>query len=199
MAGTATSWKTTNIAQSAGQLWRGLAIPGAGARLTLFTDGTPDATANPSAKHMGATKAGARMMVKSTLTEYFADEFQAAIARNVDVVNMGISAELLGVTDLDLVAFLLPGVGTKSAGAQYEEVSIGRTAITYDSIADIFPLIEDTTKYGIFHVYRGLNDAGVEWAQGRKELGGIPINIVGQEITTRASTDTLGKIWKQVV
>lgn len=198
MAGTSTAWKTTNIAQAAGQLWRGLAIPGAGARLTLHTDGTPDATANPSAKHMGATKSGAKVMVKSSMTEFFVDEFKASIARNVDSVQMGISAELVGVTDLNLVEFLLPGVGTWSTASGYEQVTIGTKAIAYDSVAEIFPLVEDTSKFGVFHVYKALNDSGVEWAQSRKEMGSIPVNLVGQEITTRAAADTLGSIWKQI-
>lgn len=199
MAGTATDWKTAKIAQNAGQLWRGLAIPGAGARLTLATDGTPDATANPNAKHLGATKAGAKLMVKSSSTKFTVDEFKGAIRTNIDSVEMGISAELVGVTDMDLMEWLLPGVGTKTSASGYEQVTVGSKTITYDSIALIFPLVEDTSKYGVFHIYSGHNDAGVEWAQSRKELGFTPISIVAYEITTRATADTLGSIWKQVV
>jgi hypothetical protein len=198
MAGTALDWKTAKIAQNAGQLWRGLAIPGAGARLTLFSDGTPDATANPNAKHLGATKAGAKLMVKSSLTKFYVDEFRGATVTNLDAVEMGISAELVGVTDMELLAWLLPGVGTRATASGYDEVSIGSKAIVYDSIALIFPLIEDPTKFGVFHIYSGLNDAGVEWAQARKEMGFTPLSIVGYEVTSRAAGDTLGKVWKQI-
>lgn len=198
MAGTATSWKTTAIAQNAGQLWRGLAIPGAGARLTLDADGTPDATANPNAKHMGATKAGAKLMIKSSMTNFNVDEFRAPIVTNIDTIQMGISAELVGITDTELMAYLLPGVGTRGTGSGYEQIQVGIKALAYDSVALIFPLIEDTSKYGVFHLYKALNDAGVEWAQARTELGGVPVNMVGYEITTRAATDTLGSYWKQV-
>ncbi len=51
MAGTATDWNAAAIAVTKGQLWANLAIPAAGARLTVATDGTPDAIANPNAKH----------------------------------------------------------------------------------------------------------------------------------------------------
>lgn len=198
MAGTAPSWKTTAIAQNAGQLWANLAIPGAGARLTLDADGTPDATANPNAMHLGATKAGARLMIKSSLTNFNVDEFRAPIVTNIEAVQMGISAELVGVTDMDLMEFLLPGVATQATGSGYEQIRVGTKALVYSSVALIFPLIEDTTKYGIFHLYRAINDAGVEWAQSRTELGGTPVNFVGYEITTRAATDTVGAYWKQV-
>jgi hypothetical protein len=198
MPGTAPSWKTTAIAQNAGQLWANLAIPGAGARLTLDADGTPDATANPDAMHLGATTAGSKLMIKSTLTNFNVDEFKAPIITNIEAVQMCIAAELVGVTDLDLMEFLLPGVGTATAASGYEQVSVGTKAIAYSSIALIFPLIEDTTKYGVFHLYRAVNDAGVEWSVGRTVLGSTPVNFVGYEITTRAATDTLGSYWKQI-
>lgn len=198
MAGTATSWKTTNIALNAGQLWANLAIPGASARLTLDADGTPDATANPSALHLGATKAGAKFMVKSSVTKYNVDEFRAPISASITAVEMGISCELVGVTHSELLAFLLPGVGTYSTASGYKQVTMGSKAIAYSSIACIFPLIEDTSKYGIFHLYSAINDSGVEWAQSRTELGFTPVSFVGYEITSRAAADTIGNSWKQI-
>lgn len=198
MAGTATDWKTSKIAQNAGQLWRGLAVPGAGARLTLHTDGTPESVANPNAKHLGATRAGSKLMIKSTLQNFNVDEFRAPVVTNLDTVAMGISGELVGVTDMELMAWLLPGVGTRGTGSGYDQVTVGAKAIAYDSIALIFPLIEDTTDFGVFHIYNGLNDPGVEFAVARKELGFTPFSIVGYEITSRAAADTLGSFWKQI-
>lgn len=199
MAGTAANWRSTALAQNQGQLWGSLAIPGAAARITLFSDGTPDATANPTAFHYGVTRAGSKLMIKSTQTKFYADEFRAPLLTNIDTIEMGISAELLAVTDMDVVTKLLPGVGTYATTAStFMEVRVGIKAITYESIALIFPLIENTAKYGIFNVYSALNDVGVEWSQSRKELGGMPVSFVGYEITTRAVTDTLGNYWKQI-
>ena len=199
MAGTATNWRATAIAQNFGQLWGLLAIPGAAARITLFSDGTPDATANPNAFHYGATKEGSKLMVKPTFDKYYVDEFRAPIVTNIGSLDAGISAELVGVTDMDVIKNLLIGVGTYATTASsFKEVRFGSTALTYQSAALIFPLIEDTTKYGIFNLYSALNDAGVEFAVGRKQLGFTPISLVGYEITTRAITDTVGNYWKQI-
>lgn len=199
MAGTAPSWRTTALALNAGQFWGSLAIPGAAARITLDADGTPDATANPTAFHYGATKAGSKLMIKSSQTKFYVDEFRGPIVTNIDSIEMGISAELVAVTDMDVVTKLLPGVGTYATTAStFKEVRVGIKAITYESVALIFPLIENTAKFGIFNIYSSLNDAGVEWAQSRKELGFIPVSFVGYEITTRAATDTLGCYWKQI-
>lgn len=197
MAATADSWKTTNIAQNPGRLYRGCAIPGAGSRPTL-TSGTPDDASNPSAAHMGATKGGSRVMVKSELQNYTVDEFRAPIVTSLNAISMGISAEIVGVTDMQLMAYLMPGMGTRSTGSGYDYITIGSKAITYDCTLLTYPLIEDTTRYGWAMLYSSLNDSGVEWAQSRTELGGVPISLVAYEVTTRAAADTLGQIGKQI-
>lgn len=199
MAGTATSWKTNAIALNAGQLWGSLAIPGAAARITLFSDGTPDATANTTAFHYGATKSGSKVTIKSSQTKFYVDEFRGPIVTNIDQVDMSLAGEVVGVTDMDLMTNLLPGVGTYATTAStFKEIRIGVKAIAYQSFALIFPLIEDVTKYGIVNIYSGLNDVGVEWTQSRKELGFTPFSIIGYEITTRVITDTIGCYWKQI-
>lgn len=199
MAGSTVDWKTTKIAYNPGQLWYDNAIPGAAARLTLFSDGTPDATANPSAKHAGGTKSGAKLMIKSALIKQNIDELRAPFSASVDTLEMGISAELVGVLDAVLRAFLLPGVATYATTAStFRETRIGITPLVYSSIAHIYPLIENTAKFGVFHIYSSLNDVGVEWAQSRKEVGFTPVSFVGFEISTRVATDTLGNAWEQI-
>lgn len=198
MAGTSDAWKTSNVAQNMGKLYRGCAVPSASSRPSLHTDGTPDSTANPSAVHMGATKGGSKLMVKSSMDKFNVDEFRGPIITNISSVEMGISAELVGVTDMQLAAYLMPGVGTRATGSGYDYIAIGSKAIAYDCVLLTYALIEDTSKYGWFQLYNALNDAGVEWAQTRKELGFTPVSFVGYELTSRAATDTLGQVGKQI-
>ncbi len=193
------AWKTTAIALNPSQIWIDLALPGAGARLTLHTDGTPDALTSTTAYHLGATKSGAKLMIKSTLGKKYVDEFRGPIASNIEEINMGISAELVAITSMVGMAKMLPGVGTyATTSSSFAEIRVGIKAIAYTCVAAIFPLIEDTAKFGVFNIYSSLNDTGVEWAQSRKELGFTPISLVGYEITTRAATDTMGNYWKQL-
>jgi len=198
MPGTADTYKTTLVAQNAGKVYRGMAVPGAGARPTLFTDGTPDATANPLALHLGATKSGTKVMVKPTYEKFFVDEFRGPIITNVSAAEMGIAAELVGVTDMQLAAYLLPGVGTRSTAAGYDYVTIGTKPIAYDCNIVTFQLIEDVTKYGWFLLYNAINNPGVAWAIARKELGYTPLNLEAYEVTSRASADTLGQFGKMI-
>ena len=53
MPATAKNYDSAVTAHGPTDIWLSLAIPGAGAEITLFTDGTPDETANPSARHVG--------------------------------------------------------------------------------------------------------------------------------------------------
>lgn len=198
MAGTATDYNSLVIAQTKGQLWANLAIPGANARLTLHTDGTPESVANPTAKHLGMTKEGAKFMVKPSYDEYFADEFAAPIKTNVGTTEASIEAELIQVMDMNLLELLTPGIGTYSTAAGYMQVQLGSRAIVYTSIALIFPLEADATKFGVFHLYRANNTGGIEIGLGRKQLSGIGISFKGYEITSRAAVDTLGNAWKQI-
>lgn len=203
MAGTARSWRTTALAQNAGDLWGSLAIPSASARMTLTapasgTGKTPDATENTTAFHFGATKAGSKLMIKPSFDKFNVDEFRGPIVTNVGGVEMGINCELVGVTDMDVIKNLLAGVGTYSTASGYKQVTIGSLAIAYQCVALVFPLIEDTSRNGVFMMYSALSDSGVEWTQSRKELGFVPANFVGFEVTTRAATDSLGNYWKEI-
>lgn len=202
---TAKNWRVAASTMNPGNLWGGLAIPGAAARLRIHeADGTPDATANASAFHYGATKAGADLMVAPQYDKFYADEFRGAIITNVGSLEMGIAAELLALTDIVAMNRLLPGIATYATGAlsgddaAYTESRIGIKAITYESLAHIFELRETAGEWGVFHLYSALNDAGIKWKQGRKEQGSTPVNFVGFEITTRAVTDTMGCYWKTV-
>lgn len=195
MADVTDAWKTTNIAQNYGRLYRTVAVPGAAARPTMGTAGILDSGV---AVHMGATKEGSKLMVKSELEKFYVDEFRGPIVTNVQTVNMGISAELVGVTDMQLAAYLLPGVGTRSTASGYDYVTVGTKAIAYDCVVLTYALIEDTTKTGWFMLYNAINDSGVEWAQSRKTFGGTPVSLVGYEVTSRATADTLGQFGKTI-
>ena len=198
MAGTADSWRGTALAAGYGRLYGQMATPGASARHTLFSDGTPDATANPNAFHFGVTDKGSKLSVKVNYTDFTADEFRGPLVTIVDKVEMSISTALLAVTDMDVVKNILAGVGTYSTAAGYKQVTIGSLAIAYQSVVLISQMIEDTTKYQVFALYSAINKSGLEWDQARVARGAMPVNFMGYEVTSRATADTLGNVWKQI-
>lgn len=199
MAGTATNNDVTVIANSPGQLWAGLAIPAGGAALTLDTDGTPDATANPSAIHLGMTREGAVFNVKPAFEQFYADEFSSPIKVRMTALEATLSAELLQITDADVLQKITAGFGTYSSALGYERTTFGVGVQSYTSIALIFPTEADVTKFAVFHLYKAFNENGLDSvAITRKGMSGINVMFRGVDITTRTATDTVGAYWKQV-
>lgn len=191
------NWRIAGRAQNAGQLWANLAIPGGGARLSLHSNGSPDATLNPTAVHLGATKSGAKLMIKPKYNNQFVDEFRTPVSTNISEVESAISCELVGVSDMTLVELLTAGFGTKTVGTGYEQTTFGIKEIQFTSIAHIFPLADDPTKFGVWHLYKALNDNGLEFSVSRKELGFTPVAFRAYEIPARDAADTFGSYWRQ--
>lgn len=198
MPGSTVNWDVAAIAQTKGELWANVAIPGAGARISLHTDGTPESVANPNARHLGMTREGAQFLVKPSYEKHYADEFLNPIKRSPGEIECAISAELLQVTDTQLLALLSPGVGTRSVGTGYEQLNLGQTVITFSSVALIFPTEADPTKFAVFHLYKTINENGFEIGIGQKKLSGTSVMFSGHDIPSRASIDTFGNFWKQV-
>lgn len=200
MAGTANNWRVAGRAIGSGILWGGLAIPAAGARLTLAAadaDGfvTPDATANPNAFAFGATKAGAKLMAKATRQDFFVDEIPAPIDTKLTAMETAISTELAAVNDYDIVKILAAGFGTYSTASGYKQLTLGTVNDAFQSIALIFPTREDPTKVAVWHLYKAINDAGLDFTVGDKEMAFTPTNFKGYAIASRARADQFGNYW----
>jgi hypothetical protein len=200
MAGTATNYDVLAIPQGViAQVWTGLAVPSAGARMTLATDGTPDATANPSAIHLGYTDAGLTITATETGQEFFADEVAAPIGTGLDSATVSISGTLLQVNDEDVMKVLAANIGTYSTAAGYKQFTLGfKTSLVTTSVAVIYPSPMDATKFAVFHLYSARNTAGFTFALGRKQRAGTPFTITGYATASRASADSLGNFWWQI-
>lgn len=197
MAGTSDNWTVTKVSKSPGRIYSGLAIPSAGARMTLDADGTPDSTANPNAVHLGMTKEGVKLLVKKETVQDFADEFAAPIRNNISLGGMAIEGSLLQVLDWDTLEVLAAGVGTKGSGTGYEEMTIGALTIAYSSVAVIFPTEADSSKVAVFHIYKGFSALDIDLNISRQSLAEIPFRFEAYEVPTRADADTLGNFWQE--
>lgn len=199
MAGTATNYDPTVIVvDTVAQIWAGLAVPAASARLSLHTDGTPDATANPNAIHLGHTKEGSKITIVSSLAKHFADEEAVPIKATVDVTDMSIEGEFLQVLDDDVLKKLTAPFGTYATASGYKQWTIGRKTLTYDSVAMIWPTPADATKFAVAHIYNGINEAGLSFQISRKGMASAPFKFVAYAITSRAAADAVGNYWYQI-
>jgi hypothetical protein len=201
--GTANNLRVSSRVLGPGIIWAGLAIPSAGARLSLATvdsDGlyTPLASENASAYALGATKDGAVATVKSTSNDYFVDEILAPVDRKLQMVEMSIKCSLIGIADDKVATFLTMGFGTYSTSSGYKQTTIGYTSDSFTSLALVAPLREDPTKCYIFHMYKAIAEGGLEIQFNHKDMAAAPTTIKGYAITTRALTDQIGNAWFQI-
>jgi hypothetical protein len=200
MAGTATNYDVLTIpAGDVAQVWTGLAVPSAGARMTLHTDGTPESVANPSAIHLGHTDAGLTITATETTTDFFVDELAAPMASSIDQLTLTISGTLTQVNDEDVMKVLAANIGTYATAAGYKELTLGfKSSISYTSSAIIYPSPQDPTKFAVFHLYSARNTAGFTFSLGRKTRAGTPFTMTGYAVSGRASADSFGNYWWQI-
>lgn len=193
------NFTTSQITNQFGWYWVGLAIPAANSRLTLFTDLTPDATANPSAKHLGHTTEGWEMSAQTSTEEQFFDETPVAIDTVINELTVALAANLGQTQDISgVLQHLVSGFGTFGTGAGFEQIQLGTTPLVYTSSALITPTKLDITKALVYHLYRSKNDSGLANQIKRKGLGNNPVSFRGYALTSRAATDSTGNFWKQI-
>src|SRR5215813_3070032 len=109
MAGTAKAYTSVDVPQGPAEVWFDCALPGAGATVTLFTDGTPDATANPTAKFLGKLDEGVKVSYKPSITECKSDESTAAYRRILEAEEWAISGNWQQVQDTQLLLRMMEG------------------------------------------------------------------------------------------
>lgn len=202
MAGSTLNWNTVNIPRGQRvELWAKLAVPAAGARLTLHTDFTPDGTANPTALHLGRTEDGAEIRYATTLQHRVSDEFDSPFDTSIEMVEAIIAATLMPTLDTSIMEVLMPGT-TKASGTGYEELPLGGStgAPSKYSVAAIWRMPEDNTKVAVFHLYNAINDSQLAFRirRGANAIGSTPIAFRGFAVASRAAGDQIGKFWKQV-
>lgn len=202
MAGTADNFVTANVGIGPGKFYIDLGS-GSGAwngaanvRLILATDGTPDATQNPNARHVGWTDAGWEFLVKPTFTNFFADESPDPIISRITSQEAAITGSLLQVMDMDIVEVLNPST-TRSDVMGSKGVTIGTATPVYTSVALIWPMEEDPTRFAGVHLYKAFNDSGLAGKITSKEISKSPVAFRGLAISTRAAADRVGRYFVQ--
>jgi hypothetical protein len=201
MAGTPLNWTTLNIPRGKRvELWAKVAVPAAGARISLFTDGTPDGTANPNALPLGRTTDGAQIQYATTLQSRISDEFDAPFDSSIEMVEGIIACNLMNTLDTDIMNLIMVGT-TKATGTGYEELAFGGLqTVTKVSVVAIFEMPEDSSKRGVFQLYSALNNQKLAWQirHSGNTIGSTPVAFQGYSVSSRAAGDQIGKYWKQV-
>ncbi|TXH18429.1 MAG: hypothetical protein E6R03_02205 [Hyphomicrobiaceae bacterium] len=199
MGATADNFDGTKIILGPGKLYADVAVPSAGARMTLDSGGTPDSTANPLAKHLGLTAAGAVVELGLNVQDFESDELTSPHLSRIITSPVSIKAELLQIADFtDVMKYVTPQA-TYATASGYKQLSLGgQSAITTYSFALIAPTVADPTKMLVVHLYKAYNKAPFSFNVTRKEQAKAQIELVGLAIATRAVNDQVGNLWQQI-
>lgn len=198
MAGTAKSYNTAYVELGPGDIWLDVAVPGAAARVTLHTDGTPESVANPTAKHLGMTAEGAKLIYSPNLTNFESDEQTAPIITQNIGEELRIEGTMLQVLDSTLVTKLVAGATFGSAAAYEQNTVGGKQTVATFTVLYVAPIYADPTKFFVVNIYKAYNAAGWQTDVSRKKMAGVPFNFFGLSISSRAAGDQLGNIWKSL-
>lgn len=202
MAGTPDDFNTLNVGIGPGKFYVDLGsgtgewTGAANVRLILDVDGSPDSTQNPNAKHIGWTDAGWQFSVKPTFTNFFADESPDPIISRVTAQEAILSGAILQVMDMDLAEILNPTL-TRSDVMGSQGVTIGNATPQYTSAALIWPFEDDPTRFGVVHLYKAFNDAGLTGNITSKDVSKSAVAFRGLAISTRAQADRVGRYFTQ--
>jgi hypothetical protein len=162
-------------------------------RLILHTDGSPDATQNPNARHVGWTQDGAEWLVKPNVLNFIPDESLDPVISRVQDEEKVISASAWQVGDMDLAEILMP-TATRSDVMGSKGLTFGGSGVlSYTSVAVIAPLEGDPTRFAVFHLYKAFNDQGLAAQLTSKKPTASPVAFRGQGIGTRAAGDRAGR------
>lgn len=202
MAGTADNFVTEDVGIGPGKLYIDLGT-GTGAwdgaanvRLILDDDGSPDSSQNPNARHIGWTDAGWQFSIKPTFANFNADESPDPIISRVTAQEAVISGSILQVMGMDLVEVLNP-TATRSDVQGSKGVTFGNATPQYTSVALIWPMEDDPTRFGVVHLYKAFNDQGLAGNITSKDLSKSPVAFRGLAISTRAKEDRVGRYFVQ--
>lgn len=198
MAGTAKTYNANKIMTGPSDVWVDVAVPGAGARMTLHTDGTPESVANPNAKHLGLTEAGSTASIKASIEAFEADELTTPWKQQLTGEEASIKGNFLQIEDWNLLGLITPG-GTKTTGSGYESLTFGGlTTVTTKPVALIGTSSQNTAKFVVFQLYQAFNTAGIEFQLSRKDFTKVPYEFKAISDATRAQGDQAGAFWRQV-
>jgi len=201
MPGTAKNYNANQIVLGPSDLWLNVAVPLAGARLTLDADGTPDSTANPNAVHLGMTAGGVTFEYVPEIQDFTSDELTAPHMSRIISERATLKGEFLQVFNWALLEKMTVG-GTKNTNTNtstgYEELTMGglSTISTYP-IALIGPDIQGSGQYWVVQLYKTYNKSGFSFTVTRKDQSRAPFEFTGLAVTTRTAGDQIANFWHQ--
>lgn len=215
MAGTPKDYAVSEIIQGPGDLWAiGVAPTDAAVRLTLASDGSPDATAHPGSVHLGAITTAVSTTIKPKIAAITTDQFEAPIDSYLTELDGKIEAEMAQVESQKLQRAL--GVGTYLSGTyntggsgpqlagpngqNFEQLTFGGTfTVPKICLAVISASRQNPQQYVVSVLYIGVSMSGFALALGRAKAAAYKLQFQGLSDPTRTAGKQIGVLYQTLV
>lgn len=201
MAGTPVNYTVADIARGPVHIFTDVATPAVGAELTIdVTSGypSPDATANPNAKHWGLSTGGAELLYRPSTQMSEADELTTPYRSSLVGEEIVISPKgVLRVgQDFDLMGRAMLGSTVSTPTGKKKIILGGLTALTFRTVLAIWSQPEAPTLYQYWLLYYAINDAGLALTLSRKTDASSDLAFRGFAVASRAAGDQVAQIVK---
>lgn len=130
-------------------------------QLTLFTDGTPDATAHANSIHLGATEDGVTFVSKASFDDINVDQLDSPVARFYKGQEAGLSATLKTL-DFSVIQNCAPYMTYATAAGYKQLTGGGLVTIAEPCVALICPKRANVAKYFVFILFKAIGSLGFE-------------------------------------
>jgi hypothetical protein len=209
MAGTTKNYAPASIIQGPGDLW---AIPvpptDANVRLTLASDGTPDATAHPGSIHLGSVAESITTTMKPKLSEIKVDQFEAPIDTYVAELSASVKAKMAQteaakiqrMLGIGVYATVTVGAGLDFVGSTMETCTFGGVmTVPTTCIAVISPTRANPLQFVVSVLYIAYSTGAFSIALGRAKQSEYEATFDALSDPARTAGQQIGVIYQTLV
>lgn len=199
MAGTAKNYTLADLFQGPGDIWViGAAPADATPRLTLASDGTPDATAHPGSVHLGYIATAVTTAAKPKIDPIVLDQTDAPVASYTGELAATIEAEMAQADATKLQRLL--GVGTYVTGSGYDGITFGgNLTVPKACIACISPQRDHPNRYIVSVLFSAAATGGFTVSMGRAKPSFTKTQFTGLNDIARTAGKAVGIIYRTLV
>lgn len=196
MAGTAKAYDVTQLHQGPGDVWFipfAVAPTDTAMRLTLATDGTPDATAHAGSICAGLTDGGITTDLKDKITETMVDQADGPVDvfKETVAASIGFTMSQAGLTLLQNA--YSTGVFSTQASPGWNQVTFGGiNTVPVVCIAAISPKRTGSGLFIVTVLYKAYSKGGMQRLMQRKAESKNKVDFVGLTDLTRTAGKQIG-------
>jgi hypothetical protein len=203
MAGTSKNYAPTQVQIGPGDVWIiGTAPTDTAIRLTLASNGTPDATAHPGSVHLGMLPGATTLNVKPKLAAMSADQFEISVDSLLTELEGKIETEISQLTSVLLSQLLGIGVystGTNAnptAGTNYAQLTFGGNfTVPKACVAIISPSRINSAYFNVVVLYLAYSAGGMKFSLGKTKAASVKATFAGLTDLTRTAGRMVGVIY----